>query len=373
MLSDRALQLLTAYVDGELPSRQRPQLMRLLNDSVEARQILNELRQNAERLRHLPSRKLEPTFAQGVLASLNSQLDGKATVRPAAVRSARLAWMRYAIAASLLAALAGGIIVFVRRGADNAPIAVAPANLNKKTESDARPINPLAESVIAGAAREFARPVPPERPGTKLAFDELAKTEWHEHFVSGMEKQQAVHLDIAVVNHRQAVQRLETVLQNKGIKVVVDQPAAAQLAKNERRGEYVIYAENVRPDELAAMLYELGTDERARTSIETLTVSPVNDDDQQKLCSLLGISPAELQKPPVNPNPLGKFIPKEETSRDSGPNPARPTFAHDARIAMVLANEARGGTLSSEIQYFLSQRRQLQPGAMQVIVIVHEA
>jgi hypothetical protein len=39
---------------------------------------------------------------------------------------------------------------------------------------------------------------------------------------------------------------------------------------------------------------------------------------------------------------------------------------------MVLANGARDGALSSEVKYFLNQRRQLQPGALQVIVIVHQ-
>ncbi len=372
MLSDKALQLLTAYVDGELTSRQREAALRLLQESSEARQMLKELEHNVQRLRNLPSRTLEPAFARNVVAALEIKLDGKPVVRPALVRRGRPAWMRYAIAATVVAMVAVGIVLIVRRGGDpGTPIAVAPGV--KKSEPAPRTINPLVESMVAAASREFARPLPPERAGTKLAFDELAKTEWHEHFVSGMEKQEAVHLDVAVVNHRQAVQRLETVLQNKGIKVVVDKPAATQLQKNERRGEYVIYAENVRPDELAAMLYELGTDERARTSIETLTVSAVNQGDQQKLCGLLGISPAELRTPPMNNNPLGKFIPKEDTSRDSGSTPGRPNFAHDARIAMVLANEARGGALSSEIQYFLSQRRQLQPGALQVIVVIHEA
>ena len=54
MLLDRYRQLLTAYVDGELSSRQRRHVVRLLHRSAEARRLLRQLEADAKSLRDLP-------------------------------------------------------------------------------------------------------------------------------------------------------------------------------------------------------------------------------------------------------------------------------------------------------------------------------
>ncbi|MCI0684098.1 MAG: hypothetical protein L0Y71_18470 [Gemmataceae bacterium] len=370
MLSERALQLLTAYVDGELSSRQRKLVMRLLHKSAEARQFLKDLQQDQRRLHELPVRKLDTAFAAEVVRAIEIQ---PAAPTPTTVPLRRWpAWTRYAVAAAVLLALSAGLWLSNRQPT---PVDLIIAD-NKKPAPPEQKVpgkhDALVASVVEGAASGFLEPVPPARAGMKLDFDELAKTQWHEHIVGGMAKQQAVHLDVAVTNQRQAVRRLETVLQNKGIRVVVDPPARAKLGAVHPRTEFVIYAENIRPDELAAMLYELGTDERARTSIEALTLSAVTEDDRKQLSGLLGIKAEELRDPPVQQQPLGTFIPKKDKAPATAQaNPVR--AGAEARVAMVLANASRTGALSSELKYFLHQRRQLQPGALQVIVIVHQA
>ena len=54
MLPDRDRQLLSAFVDGELSSRQRRHVERLLRRSGEARTLLRRLQEDARELRHLP-------------------------------------------------------------------------------------------------------------------------------------------------------------------------------------------------------------------------------------------------------------------------------------------------------------------------------
>jgi hypothetical protein len=375
MLPDRDLQLLTAFVDGELSSRQREAALRLVQQSAEARQIVKELQEHARQLQQLPARKLEPEFAESVTGLLGHQPVAKPATRRVMVRRRWPVWSRYAVAASVLAVLAGGLTWLLNQhpftpDPGPGPIAKKPNTLEPKSRADH---DSLVAGIVEGVAGEFAKPLPPERPGNKLAFDDLARTQHHQ-LVEGMSNKRAVHLDVVVSNHRQAVQRLETVLQNKGIKVVVDPHAEARLTRNQPKSQYVIYAENIRPDELSAMLYELGTDERARRSIEALTVSSVTDNDQKRLCELLGIPREELQAPSVKQDPFQKFIPKEGKQAPSEParSPIAPTLGGEARVAMVLANETPSGELSSQVRYFLSQRRQLQPGALQVIVVVHQ-
>ena len=60
MLSERHQQLLSAYVDGELSSRQREEAESMVMASPEARQLLAELFQNAERVRKLRAVLTEP-------------------------------------------------------------------------------------------------------------------------------------------------------------------------------------------------------------------------------------------------------------------------------------------------------------------------
>ena len=374
MLPDRDLQLLTAYVDGELSSRQHKLVVRLLEKSPAAGQILQQLQEHAQKIRQLPQKKLESAFAAQVIDAVKHPSVNQPAGRPVVARRRWPTWSRYAVAASVLAVLAGGLTWLVNRQPNGpGPNHIAKNGAPRVPQAPHVDHSALVASVVEGVVGEFGRPLPPERPGTKLAFEDLAKTQWHEHLVDGMAKQQAVHLDVAVINQRQAVQRLETVLANKGIKVVVDPLANIKLGDQQARTDFVIYAENIRPDELAAMLYELGTDERARTSIEALTVSNVTDDDHKSLSNLLGIGSQELAQPSAKPLPLETFIPKQENKRGGGDSePVRASATGAPRIAMVLANEGRRGALSSEIQYFLNQRRQLQPGALRVIVVVHQ-
>jgi anti-sigma factor RsiW len=64
MLPERLTQLLTAYIDGELSSRQRRAVTRLLRKSPEARKLLDEMQQDSIVLRHLPRKKMKQDLSQ---------------------------------------------------------------------------------------------------------------------------------------------------------------------------------------------------------------------------------------------------------------------------------------------------------------------
>src|SRR5262245_17876057 len=72
MLSDRMRQLLTAYVDGELPPRHREAAARLLEQSAEARAFVKHLESDSAALRRLPRRQLQPEFTDKVLRSIHN-------------------------------------------------------------------------------------------------------------------------------------------------------------------------------------------------------------------------------------------------------------------------------------------------------------
>jgi len=71
MLNDRVTQLLTAYIDGELSSRQRRAVTRLLRKSPEARNLLQEMQQDSMILRKLPRRRASQDLSKTVMTTLD--------------------------------------------------------------------------------------------------------------------------------------------------------------------------------------------------------------------------------------------------------------------------------------------------------------
>src|SRR5437870_4024271 len=100
MLSDQLLQLLTAFVDGELSQRQRKSAVRLLEKSSEARAILKQMQENAHRLKRLPRHKVEPSLVDGIMQAIHER---KSQPKPA-LSPRRRRWLPY-VAATLAASL----------------------------------------------------------------------------------------------------------------------------------------------------------------------------------------------------------------------------------------------------------------------------
>src|SRR6516162_10202936 len=103
MLASDQIELLTAYVDGELSPRRRQVALRLLSESSEARTLLKELQENAHRVRQLPRRTLDAAFtAQVVQAAAKKPIE---PARPARPVSAGLRWLPYVFAGVAAAVL----------------------------------------------------------------------------------------------------------------------------------------------------------------------------------------------------------------------------------------------------------------------------
>src|SRR5262249_39620460 len=107
-LPDHYRQLLTAYVDGELTSRQRRHVARLLRRSPEARQLLQLLQEDARSLRNLPRPRLSVDLTEPVLRTIAERRLVPGQRRTITVSSAS-SWtaplVAWAIAASVLLVL----------------------------------------------------------------------------------------------------------------------------------------------------------------------------------------------------------------------------------------------------------------------------
>jgi len=165
----------------------------------------------------------------------------------------------------------------------------------------------------------------------------------------------AVHLDITVKSNSLAMDRLQDVLNDRRITLVTDQSAAKALAgKNQAKVEYLVYAENLSADELTKLMGELsksyvlpGTTNQktVETPYKKVTVAPIAKDEKQKVAKLLGVETIE---------PKGKEMTPEAK-----------------RFAVVLPT-ATGTQPSAQVRQFVEQRRQPQPGAVQVLIKIHQ-
>jgi anti-sigma factor RsiW len=115
MLSDRDCELLTAYVDGELPSGERQSVERLLEQSSEARAFLEKLEGDSAELRRMPVRKAPDTLAEVVMDTVSDapQVPNQPVLPAAADMPAGIPmWLGFAAAACVLLVVALATYLF---------------------------------------------------------------------------------------------------------------------------------------------------------------------------------------------------------------------------------------------------------------------
>jgi hypothetical protein len=137
-----------------------------------------------------------------------------------------------------------------------------------------------------------------------------------------------------------------------------------------------VYAENVRTEELEAILRQLADEPKNKpaqqSTFESMVVTSLSPEQRQHLSGLLGVDATELEAP-KRKSAGGLFdntiIPKDNTKKTT-PRPS----PQSGRFAMVLANDAgRDGTVSAEVKEFLASRQQQRPETMQVLLVIRQA
>ncbi|HEV3119752.1 MAG TPA: hypothetical protein VGY58_22020, partial [Gemmataceae bacterium] len=121
MLSERLLQLLTAYVDGEVSAHQRKVVLRQLRSSAEARTLLKKLQEDAARLQHLPAQVVGQDLSQKVLARIGDQVVRPIRVCAPQVPSAVPRGFGLATAAAVLLAVGFGSYYYLKLVAEKQP------------------------------------------------------------------------------------------------------------------------------------------------------------------------------------------------------------------------------------------------------------
>jgi hypothetical protein len=352
MLPDRYCELLTAYVDGELSERYRKAVKRLLRRSHDARVLLRQLLENAQKLRNLPRHSLGAAFTAQVLDAIREPVQPTSTpVRPVSLPRHRT-WVGWVAAAAVLLTVS------------LASYWVVSSLLRDSPRPEPGPVSlpggvhPLVMELVDGTFAQYGQEIP--EVGTRLAVKDIGP--------GMLQKETAVHLDLAVRHHpREAVNRLTQTLTETGVKVLIDQTALTSLQTGEQRTEYVVFTENLSPEEVAKLLQGMSAQ-----VADTLLLNPLNAGHRKQIAGLMKVDSAKLEPAPFLDL---KIIPKNPVPGGSknSKSASVPVTPPPERYAVVLANRSVEGSLSNEVQQFLRTRRGNRPGTLQVVVILHQA
>lgn len=371
MLLDRYRQLLTAYVDGELTSRQRRHVARLLHRSAEARQLLQKLRADARALRHLPRPPLPSDLTGPVLRTIVERRLTPGQRRVARFSSAT-SWAgplaSWAAAAAVLLVLGAASYLYfaasllqpaktemVEKVPDALPSPSETSSQDSAVASQEKPQAPPPERPLpkhdhppaAVKSPEIVKhpearppanvpkdPSTPPKPETALTdrlemfrFDrvpdllpvivgvsELEQEPGRKKLLAELHKDSNFRLELPCAHGSKAMERVQNAARTLHVELILDKPAQERL-KLKWRTSFALYLENVTPEELAAFVRQIGAEDRksaakkpAEVQIDRLVLMRLTAPHRKELSTLLGVDPTTPV--PAATGPLGTDVRK---------------------------------------------------------------
>ncbi|HEY7314636.1 MAG TPA: hypothetical protein VH643_35130 [Gemmataceae bacterium] len=358
MLLDRYRQLLTAYVDGELSSRQRRYIARLLHRSAEARQLLQQLQEDAQALRHLPYPQLPVDLSASVLQTIAERrlTPGRrriAKVSSPSVWSGPLA--SWAVAAGVLLVL--GIASYLYFAASlthsdktdlaetsgdpslaapdshaSPPTPVAPQEKPpavvhekpspaperpsvvkqpevvkrppeepKKPSQDPRPTPPKEEPVLTDRMEMFQFSKVSDILPEVFKVRELDGDPVRKKLIAELGKDTNFRIELPCQNGTRAFQSVQSAAKTMSIGMVIEKGARERL-KLKSRTNYVVYIENLTAEEVAQFLRHVGAADTksagrkpAEAQFDRLVLLRMMPQDHKELSTLMGVDPTATE------------------------------------------------------------------------------
>jgi hypothetical protein len=342
MLPDRYCKLLTAYVDGEASKHQVKVVTRLLERFPEARAFLAELQKNARALKELPVQSLEADFAEQVMSRISGAPPAHLPVH-AGAPAPFPGWVGLASAAAVLVAVTTVSFLFFRSG-------------NRPDESQ-----PVVQQPPVQEA--------PKDTGMHVALADLTQEKGRAQLARELGKEKAVHLDVPVRHSADAVKQLSRVMKDNHIQVLVDPGVRSGLAKGPAK--IVVYAENLRPEELVKILGQLGAKEGQEREFDQVVLQAMTSEHQEHMSRLLGL--AKLDEPDPSSLFQDTFIKGGAQEKKKVPSVKDEPAASSERFALVLAGSRGQASLSQEILRFRQNRQARRAGTLQVMLVLRPA
>jgi anti-sigma factor RsiW len=431
MLSDRLLRLLTAYVDGEATAHQRRVVLRRLRKSPEARSVLKKLQDDANELRQLPACRLGQDLSQGILERIGSQVVRPIRISAPQVPSAVPRGFGLATAAAVLLALGFGSVYYLKAVRERPPEIAAvvpetptglqaeknskPGDATVKVAPEPKPGEATSKTVVQKEEKpeplrmpslvkdtETVLTAPVAPPGhfevanikvaMKVASRDLLWESPRLQLLERLHKEPAQHIDLYCKQTWTALARMETAFKEQGVYFVLAPDAARPYLFGSRDTDYVLFTENVKPEEVLDVLKQVADQDRrlearkGKPQFQDLLVNGVSARDHDLLKNILGVDPTQL--PAAKPTaPLGLDVRKpiamgaadaivrnlEGKGGVPRPQPGKPAVKAPERLVVVgTCNPIHPNPKSKEIQRFLDNRKQRNDDTMQMLMILRQ-
>jgi hypothetical protein len=381
MLRKHQTRLLTAYIDGELDAADRRAVEQLLVESREARALWAKLENDSKDVRGLPVHKAPDTLADVVMETLNDQQPSPILQRKLALPSSRPAiptWARLAVAASLL--LAVGVCAFfaagglMRRWEGPDAISTMPKKQAAPLEKDAaddgpKPFDPFFADLVASAAKDFGSAVKEKDTGVRLMVKELNLPATAARLGNELKKAPGFLLDVPTANTAKAVERFEKAFETAGIPLLIETGATASLAKKLPKVSYILYAEDLRQEDITHILQHFGVGEATSTSgsaVERMVMKSLTDNDRKNVANSMRVAVEKLAPAKSLSGDLPTLVDAPPAMTNTGALVALPPRA------FLMTASGADPQKSEELRRFLTARRALRPGTVQVVVLIHE-
>jgi hypothetical protein len=404
MLPDRITQLLSAYVDGELNSRERRHVTRILRKSSEARQLLHKLKQDSMILRRLPRKKTQIDLTESAMGtiSLRGLRIPKIETPPAFLapprapkRSPRF-WLAVALGVLLLVTLGiASYFFFAHTFQRTAQSTEAETPLTGDGPGD-RP-DPDRPLPVIGVLHEPESDTPPprgvnprkdERYGMTslrvppfvaaqprlmpiLAIRNLDQPPANTELLEELKKDNASRIDLfCQADTIPGLDRLQAACKAVGVTLRLDAYAQTRVKKRDRTN-FALYCEDLSPEGWIALFQNLALEDKksaAASQFDRLIVSPVTPAEMAKI---LGGEPSHYQQP-ARKGPLGVDVSQDVSSRtgnqilDTMSSQGRPASERQAVVVPYLPQPG----FSREVRYIVENRKGWHPGAIQVLLIL---
>jgi hypothetical protein len=372
MLSERFRVLLTSYVDGELNARQRRHIEKLLRRSEPARQLLQQLQEDASALKQLPRPPIPFDFSAAILQTIaERKLTPIRRRQPLRLSGGVPAWTGIAAAAAVL--LVVGVASYLYFAAavqpnPNNPVVQNDGNLQpSKDQGNRKDGNPSPDSqnVVEGPRKpdpeqksdpdqsnkgdpetivvnpnDSPNRTDPEKPKEPvgpvltdksmemfnpgmaavflpviLPLHDLDAEGVRQKLLTELGKESAFRLELPCHDGTSAFDRLQAVCKGRNIGLHIDQVAQIRLKNPKLKTNYVLYIEDLTAEQLAGLLQQLGeADKKAlarkppEAQFDRLIVTRMSKSDRKELSDLLGIDPVQVQ--PKASGPLGTDLRK---------------------------------------------------------------
>jgi anti-sigma factor RsiW len=445
MLLDRYRQLLTAYVDGELSSRQRRYVVRLLHRSAEARQLLQQLKADARTLRQLPRPSLPADLTGAVLRLISERNLAPRQSRTIQVVPA-MTWMgpltSWTVAATVLLSLGvasyfyfaasldqaakteivqkqpeptistphpeepglsiahkeDGISTEPRKSAApkiNPPSAVKTPRMvrqrgerSKPNSVDKPPSPPKEETALTDRLETFHFDCVPDLLPVVVKLGGLDRLPARKKLAAELSKDNAFRLELPCSNGTKAFDRVQKAARTLHIGFIIDK-AAQERIKLKWNVSYLLYLEDVMPEELTGFVRQIDAEDRkseagkpAEAQFDRLVLMRMSAGHRKELTTLLGVDPittapsatgslADPHKPLTDAT--ARLVQQSLAGQGGAPRaePGKSAAQAPDHIALVLAyNHVHPSPGSDEIKHFLENRKPIRAGALRVLLVL---